>query len=102
MLHHGLREGNGVLNLEAPLFDGFDIFIHTLAFSKNDWDLKNNDADFENALKDWVPASFFEGCDRKFNLRHKIVIAVIASLDLHELVISGHAIHEPSDEIGSQ
>ena len=102
MLHHDLGEGNRVLELEAPLFDSFDIFSHSLAFSKNDGDLKSNDADFEDTLKNRVPASLFEGCDSEFNLRHKIVIAVVASLNLLELVISGHTVHEPSDEIGSQ
>ncbi|PYD83884.1 hypothetical protein DNF23_57570, partial [Pseudomonas syringae pv. pisi] len=77
MFQHLLGEVSRVLELEAPLFDGFDIFIHTLAFVKNYWDLKSNDAKFEDALKYRVPASLFKGCDSEFNLGLKIVTVVI-------------------------
>jgi hypothetical protein len=102
MFQHLLGEVSRVLELEAPLFDGFDIFIHTLAFVKNYWDLKSNDAKFEDALKYRVPASLFKGCDSEFNLGLNIVTVVIACLDLLKVVILGHPVHESSDEIGSQ
>ena len=102
MFQHLLGEVSRVLELEAPLFDGFDIFIHTLAFVENYWDLKSNDAKFEDALKYRVPASLFKGCDSEFNLGLKIVTVVIACLDLLKVVILGHPVHESSDEIGSQ
>jgi len=101
MLHHLLAQRTRVLELSGPHTDGFDVFIHALAVVEDDWDLESDDADFEDALKDGVPASLFEGCDREFNLRLKIVTVVVAGLNLLEVVNLCHPEHESSDQVGS-
>jgi len=97
-----LRKHSRMSELCAPLPDGFDVFIHALASFEDDRDLESDNADFKDALKDWVPASLFEGSNRKFDFGLNIMTAVVASLDLREIVGLCHAVHEPSDQIGSK
>ena len=100
VLGEGSRELGGVGEDLGPRLNGSDVFIHVLAGVEGLGNLQDCQAELKCGLGVVVPATLLDIGDSSLDLLGHERNALIAGLDLGQLVVPGHTVDEASDEIG--
>ena len=93
-------QSSGVREDLSPSLNGCDVVTHVLAGAENLRDLQGHQAELKSGLSVIVPASILDVSNASLNLLHHEVTSVVAGLNLCQVVVTGHAVNESSDEIG--
>ena len=91
----------GVCEDLSPLFDSLDILVHVLAGAERLGNLESGKTELESSLGIVIPSSFLDVSDSGLDFFDHEVATLVASLNLGEVVVSGHAVHESSDEVSA-
>jgi len=83
----------------CPLFNGSEIVAQALAGAEGLRELEDGERELEAALGDIIPATLFKVTDSLVNFVVHLDVALPASLDFNEIVVTSHAVDETSDEV---
>ena len=97
VLGNGLGKGGGLSEDLAPSLDLGDIIAHALASAHGGVELIPDGAGVLDSLE--VVAGFEVG-NGSLGVGNDLLSALVASLNLGEVVITSHAVHEAGDEVG--
>lgn len=84
----------------SPVRNSFKIVAHMLASMKSGGKLERDNAELQNSLDKTVGRVLVELVKSVGNFFVDHVATVVASFDLEEVVLTGHAVHEAADEFG--
>ena len=84
----------------SPSIDGSNVLVHVLAGVESLWDLQNGQTKLKSGLGVFVPATFLDIGNASLNLLCHEITALEAGLNLSQVVITGHAVDETSNEVG--
>lgn len=101
VLGKGGSELSWVCEDGSPGLDVSNVIIHAFAGVESLWDLEDSKTELEGALDVVVPATFLNVCDTSLNLLSHELASLEAGFNFGEIVISGHAVHEAGDKVGS-
>ena len=100
MLGNGSSELGGIGEDLSPFLDGSNVIAHALAGAEGLRELKDGERELKASLGNVVPTTLCEICNGLVDFIVHLDVALPAGLNFNEVVVSGHAVDETSDEVG--
>ena len=94
-----LGESGWVLENGSPFLDGGDVVTHGLAGGERLRDLEGNKSEVKSSLDIVVPATGLDVLNTSLDLTSHELTTLEASLNLSEVVVTGHTVNESSNEV---
>ena len=100
MLGNGSSELGGIGEDLSPFLDCSNVIAHALAGAEGLRELKDGERELKASLGNVVPTTLCEICNGLVDFIVHLDVALPAGLNFNEVVVSGHAVDETSDEVG--